>query len=380
MKFNKKTWKSQLNEVIPPLDDNVKNMPISTTSQASQNGGGTLVRSKKLTVGIAIALIVLILTGIALACTLTAKPHVSDETLIFSVEINPSVTMTTGSDGTVKAIISTNKDADIILSDPATVAQIKGKPLDEAIANYTAYASKLGFIDITQKGAAVRITACEKGEELLNSAQNALQNLFTDKGIFAVVISETVPFDDFKQRSGIAAESLDALSSAITDSYLLFNDRQAQNADRTELISLYKDGVLSSTVLTAIKDYFYEKLDVIRQFEGFLVGITADDIEEFLNDFTNDLLIQHSSLLSSVLHIIGADNSPVAQLLKLPTNLQEFEQLLSAALSLEVDYRKERFEALYDQAQAMTEQQYTAFIDEIVSQYGSLEDYWQAIK
>ncbi len=380
MKFNKKTWKSQLNEVIPPLDDNVKNMPISTTSQASQNGGGTLVRSKKLTVGIAIALIVLIITGIALACTLTAKPHVSDETLIFSVEINPSVTMTTGSDGTVKAIISTNKDADIILSDPATVAQIKGKPLDEAIANYTAYASKLGFIDITQKGAAVRITACEKGEELLNSAQNALQNLFTDKGIFAVVISETVPFDDFKQRSGIAAESLDALSSAITDSYLLFNDRQAQNADRTELISLYKDGVLSSTVLTAIKDYFYEKLDVIRQFEGFLVGITADDIEEFLNDFTNDLLIQHSSLLSSVLHIIGADNSPVAQLLKLPTNLQEFEQLLSAALSLEVDYRKERFEALYDQAQAMTEQQYTAFIDEIVSQYGSLEDYWQAIK
>ena len=380
MKFNKKTWKSQLNEVIPPLDDNVKNMPVSTTSQASPNGGGTLVRSKKLTVGIAIALIALIITGIALACTLTAKPHVGDETLIFSVEINPSVTMTTDSNGTVKAVISTNKDADIILSDPAAVAQIKGKPLDEAIANYTAYASKLGFIDITKKGSAVRITACEKGEELLNSAQNTLQNLFTDKGIFAVVISETVSFDVFKQRSGIAAESLEALSSAITDSYLLFNGRQAQKSDESELINIYKDGVLSSTVLTAIKDYFYEKLDIIRQFESLLVGITADDIEEFLNDFTNDLLIQYSSLLSSVLHIIGADNGPVAQLLSVPTNLQEFEQLLTAALNLEVDYRKEQFEALYDQAQAMTERQYAEFVDEIVSQYGSLEDYWQAIK
>ena len=66
----------------------------------------------------------------------------------FTLEINPAVTFITDGDGKVEKVASSNRDADIILSDGETASAMTGKSLAEAVAVYTDRAAMLGYLDL----------------------------------------------------------------------------------------------------------------------------------------------------------------------------------------------------------------------------------------
>lgn len=378
MKSIKKMLESQLEKAVPPLDEEIKNLPINTpVSQNINNGKGTLARSKKAIIASVCAVVILAIIGISLACTLPFKGV--DESLLFTVEINPSVTIVTNKNGTVTNVISSNPDADVILSDSGARSAMIGKPLDAAIVEYTDTASMLGFIDVTTRGSAVRISACEKGENLLNATKNSLESYFIDKGIFAVIISETVNLDEFKNRSGIAADSFNALISAVKDSHTLYNDRSAQGADSKTLLSLYKEYILSAELAPIIKDYMLDNFELIEQLETLYPIISADQIKAILDDFSAELLAQYSNLFADIFRLMGLSDE-IIDILQSPKSVQEFLDKLTAVLKIEFDHRKVEFQNAYNELRGITRAQYDNFVNDILDSYGSLDEYWKFIK
>ncbi|MCM1290132.1 MAG: hypothetical protein NC132_05245 [Corallococcus sp.] len=253
MKSWKKRWKDELDEITPALRDDIKNTPISTTENIDNNGGNTAVLSisKQKLIPIAAAAFALLLCAVLL-CVLLIKPNNSYRDFLFTLEINPAVTMSADEDGIVTGVIASNADADIILSDESVRNQIKGKSIDEAVTYYTDYAAKLGYIDLEQKGSAVRISGLGD-EDFLGKAQTALETYFTDKGLFVVVIAENVNNDEFCLRSGITAENA---AKFIKDSTVLFSDRTAENLSLQDLQSLYNKLVVENKLF----DYVTESL------------------------------------------------------------------------------------------------------------------------
>ena len=378
MKSIKKMLKSQLEKAVPPLDEEIKNLPINApVSQNINNGNGTLARSKKAIMASVCAVVILAIIGISLACTLPFKGV--DESLLFTVEINPSVTIVTDKNGTVTNVISSNPDADVILSDSGARSAMIGKPLDAAIVEYTDTASMLGFIDVTKRGSAVRISACEKGENLLNTTKNSLESYFIDKGIFAVIISETVNLDEFKNRSGIAADSFNALISAVKDSHTLYNDRSAQGADSKTLLSLYKEYILSAELAPVIKDYMLDNFELIEQLETLYPIISADQIKAILDDFSAELLAQYSNLFADIFRLMGLSDD-IIDILQSPKSVQEFLDKLTAVLKIEFNHRKVEFQNAYNELRGITRAQYDNFVNDILDSYGSLDEYWKFIK
>lgn len=378
MKSIKKMLKSQLEKAVPPLDEDIKNLPIDTPdSQNIKNGKDTLARSKKAIIASVCAVVILAIIGISLACTLPFR--ISDESMLFTVEINPSATIVTDKNGIVTNIISSNPDADVILSDSGAKSKIIGKPLDVAIVNYTDAASMLGFIDVTKKGSAVRISACEKGENLLGTAKHTLESYFIDKGIFAVVISETVNLEEFKNRSGIVADSFNALLSAVKDSRTLYNDRSAQGADAKTLLSLYKEFILSAEMVPIVKDYMLENIELIEQLESLYPIIPLDQLKAILDDLSAELLAQYSNLFAEIFRLMGLSDE-IIDIMHSPKNAQEFLNKLTAVLKIEFTHRKNEFENAYNELSGITEKQYENFVDEIINSYGSLDEYWKSIK
>jgi len=130
--------------------------------------------------------------------------------------------------------------------------KIKGKSIDEAVTYYTDYAAKLGYIDLEQKGSAVRISGFGDGD-FLEKAQTALETYFTDKGLFVVVVAESVNKEEFSLRSGITAEDA---AKFIKDSTVLYSDRKAENLSLQDLQSLYNELVVENKLF----DYVTENL------------------------------------------------------------------------------------------------------------------------
>jgi len=453
MKSWKKIWMEELDRSVPTLDKATKDMPIAVGAQTNVNGDGTAVKSKKPMITALATVSAVLLLGIILTCVLVFKPTEAIR-YAFAIEINPAVTLTTDEHGNVTAIVSANSDADVVLSDEEAASQI-GKPIAQVAVWYADRAAMLGFMDLTEKGSAVRISSCNGSESILQDAQTSLQDYFVQKGIFAVVVSESVDIKELSQRCGISADSASALANAISRSATLFNDRLAQAAASAEALqALYKQNVLSSTLAEAIKDclssnianiernaaelkellrlyfdilthkdnpalilgdYWYVKAHypvppegdfaaLMTQMENALAAykthygveisspddltkasecyvlLSVEQIKAVIANFSSDLLLQYSSALSDILGLIGLADSPIAGLLQIPQNTREFLDNLRSALSVEFEYRKNAVREIYDGLQAISREDYDAFEENIINEYGSLQQYWDAIK
>jgi len=253
MKSWKNRWKDELDKVTPPLRDDVKNAPIPAAENMENNGGNTaaLSNNKQKLIPIIAAITALLICAVIL-CVCFIKPAETFDKILFTLEINPAVTMTADENGIVTGVIASNADADIILSDENVRNNIKGKSIDEAVTYCTDCAAKLGYIDLEQNGSAVRISGLGN-ENLLVKAKTALETYFTDKGLFVVVVAENVNKDEFSLRSGISAEDA---AKFITESSALFSDRKAENLDLKDLQSLYNELVVENKLY----DYVNESL------------------------------------------------------------------------------------------------------------------------
>jgi len=453
MKSWKKRWKDELDEITPALRNDVKNTPIQTTENMENNGGNTAVLSvnKKKLIPIVAAITALLISAVIL-CVCLIKPSKTYNDFLFTLEINPAVTMSADENGIVTGVIASNADADIILSDENVRNKIKGKSIDEAVTYYTDCAAKLGYIDLEQKGSAVRISGFGGGD-FLGKAQTALETYFTDKGLFAVVVAESVSEEEFSLRSGITAEDT---AKFIKDSNVLFSDRKAENLSLQDLQSLYNELVvenklfdyvteslsgnieriiknaediqnlsqlyltifnhaenpmkpplgdywtvkqfygsvlsgefaeLMSEMETALKNYkadYGVEITSITQLQNAVnsyLKIPANTLTTLLESLSFDKFNELSSDITEILEITGLVTGDFANYLQAPQSLAEYVEKTKALIDSEYKSRLETYEGLYNKyRQPIEKSDYETYIESIVNQYGSLNDYWQAIK
>lgn len=305
MKFWKKRWKNELDEITPDLRDDVKNAPIPATEKTENSGGNTAVLAinRKKIIAIAAAMCALIICAVTL-CVCLIKPADKFNGFLITVEINPAVTMSADGNGIVTGVIASNADADIILSDESVCGKIKGRRLEDAVTFYADCAAKLGYIDLEQKGSAVRISGLGN-DGLLEKAQASLENYFTGKGVFAVVIAESVGKEEFALRSGISAESYKAAAEFIMSSTPLFFEREAEGLSLKSLQNLYDEFIVADKLFAFVNDSLAENIkrivknaEDIQKLSQLYVEILAhaDNPMKLLGDYWSVKKLYGSSL------------------------------------------------------------------------------------
>lgn len=256
MKNWKKSWLNELDNITPKLSDEVKSDPIPARDGNVINDGGVAVKrrynSKALIVAAAAILLCLAIVGTVLL--VPKKPSAG----VFTVEINPAVSFVTDGD-LVTGVMAVNEDADVVLSVSEVRENIVGKKIDEAVIYYVDCAAKLGYLDFSNDGSAVRVSGCKDlgSDKLLDGINGTLQNYFTHKGVYAVAITESVDFVEFKARSGFAqGDSLADIIGTVGEGKTLSLERSAENKSAEQLQLSYKQliGDYDEFMLVQVKD------------------------------------------------------------------------------------------------------------------------------
>lgn len=458
MKTWKNRWKEELDSLAPDLRDDVKNAPIRTDGAgAESNGGNTaaLARNKQKIIAVAATILAFVCALIVCLCLLLPK---KGGISLFTIEINPAVTMAVDDGGKVTGVIASNGDADVILSADGVRENIVGKSVDEAALYYTDQAARLGFIDLSSQGTAVRVTSCTDGKDdtLLRNTESSLKNYFVQKGVFAVVIGESVSGEEFARRSGIpAARTVEEAAEYVQGRSVLFSERMASELDLNELQSLYEKEILEDRLMPLVegslrenldklkknsedlvkisglyleiyghednpavllKDYWevkkyygdnltgefarlvsemddallkYEadygvKITGIAELQSAVNGYAAVSVEKItlmLENFTLELFEECSENLSEIMRAVGILSDEVLSLMRLPESAEEYSDKVLSAVKEEYGYRAEEYESAYGQVrEPISERDYEKYLEGIISEYGSLSEYWQARK
>lgn len=455
MKTWKKRWKEELDRSIPALREDIVNAPVPVCEE-TYAANGAAVKAKKYA-GPITAVVAALAVCIVFLIFLLASGG-SANSYVFTVEINPAATFSTDAEGRITGVMSSNADADVILSVAQGEDSLLGKELDEAVVWYTDKAAMLGFLNVTEIGSAVRISAGEgsKSESLLSGVKTTLENYFVDKGVYAVVVSETVGAEELKQRSGIAdGKNVADLVKYIAKSKVLYSDRAAEGLTKEELQAAYESefideklyrlmsGYLAENIAKieknaadiknlwslydqiaeheenpalylkdywTLKKYYADELEerdglnaliadmdrAIADYErNYGVEITdvvslrvasdisaaypVESLKEMLKNVTKETFRSSYGDICGLLGAIGVDTEYLSSLIDVPETVEEYYRKISAELAAEYDYRKSLYAEVYGQyREAIAD--YNEYVEKVISEYGSLSDYWKEKK
>lgn len=278
MKSWKKRWKSEIDAITPELSKEVKDAPIPVNTEVTQNAGNAAVLSLNRNKIIAIAAVFAALIIALITCLCVLLPAKKSGGFLFTIEINPAVSMAADENGKVTAVTASNADADVILSADGVKQNIIGKSMQDAAVYYADCAAKLGYINFSEKGSAVRISGYSDGgaNEYLNSSASALKSYFTERGAFAVVLSEEVTKEEFCTRSGVSGfASLQEGINSLSSQKVLFAERQAEGLEIEELKNLYNDSVVNGKLISVVEESLQDNLEKLKK--------NADDIGELIS-------------------------------------------------------------------------------------------------
>jgi len=450
----KKRWKDELERIVPALHDDVKDAPIPQGDpDAWQGGAAAKAIDRRKWIPAISGLIALLLVAVIL-CVCLIKPSVKRSDFLFTLEINPTVTISTDRNGTVTGVIASNADADVILSEEDAISRMQGKSLQEAVTYFTDRAARLGYLDPEKTGSAVRISG-SGSDEFLDKAQSALEDYFTQKGLLAVVISERVSEEEFSLRSGMEeCGSFDEAVRYIQSSAALYSERTAEGASLEDVQALYRDTVLKDRVFGYVNAYLAENIERLVKnaedignllqmyFEIFrheenpgkpfgdywavkklygdslngefaelmdkmeralrayavdygveitgiaqlkavadgYVKIPAQTLASFLEELSFDRFQELSSEIAEIMGAAGLMTEDLNDVMRLPQSLTEYAEKTAAILRSEGAKRLENYEEAYNGLRPIERQDYDAYVQGLIDEYGSLQSYWDSVK
>ena len=236
MKSWKKRWENELDTIVPALRDDVKNAPIVLSENVKNAAKPNVLErislwvnehKKRFFAGLATAT-----AAVVAACVVIPVLGTPQEGGAIVVEINPRAVFSVDKDGIVTAVVATNMDADVILSDEARVNEMTGESVEKATEIFVDYAAQLGYLNLNAQ-AAIRISGC--GEDMTGAIGDALETYFVGKNAYVAVLAEELENADFCNRAGIAVkEKISELTTSIQNAPTLYSE-QASEAEREKL-------------------------------------------------------------------------------------------------------------------------------------------------
>ncbi len=362
-------WLRELDEKELPLADYVRREPIPAFEKKHSKWQliwqrlAELIRNKRVMAG-AGAFAMLIVTVCAVLLLRPTPPTVPQhQSTVIALEINPSVLMSTDKNGLVATAVALNEDADAVLSFDGFDEQVIGKPLPEAVKAYTDMCARLGFIDYS--GDAVRISGLDAD---ISDIEAALSDYFKENGIFAVVDARQKGETEFSELYGISTAT-DGLYEAVGAMQSFYSDRCAEEKELDELLLDYRSNILSRVELYIKEEIEASSstlgsalMEIIDRLFDELAGNTAELVER-IEQFTDDL---------------DAISAELEGLSQLPESREEYFEKIKAYRDYRASELKRQNEAIYGASrESIDDASYEDYIKGIISEYGSLSEYFE---
>lgn len=269
-----KSWKKRLNEefeaAVPALSREVLNAPVQSVKEEEKPRAKKISPLKKrlffgsgfVAAALAIVFTVLGVTGVFAPST---APKLAGG--VYTLEINPAVVFVTAENGKVLSVKSLNEDADVVLSDEKTRDKLINAPINEAVVAYTDAVVKAGYIDITKRENAVKLSYVEwVDEDRLNSVTESLQDYFKQKGVYAAIVEKFLTKRELCEKVGVAVTNkTDELLDELKGLSAFFADRSVKNASTEELQNLYNEYIVGKSTLEYVKKELISRISDIAE-------------------------------------------------------------------------------------------------------------------
>lgn len=297
-----KNWKKRLNEefeaAVPALSREVLNAPVQSVKEEEKPRAKKISPLKKRLFfgsGFAAAALAIVFTvlGVTGVFAPPAAPKLAGG--VYTLEINPAVVFVTAENGKVLSVKSLNEDADVVLSDEKTRDKLINAPISEAVVAYTDAVVKAGYIDITKRENAVKLSYVEwVDEDRLNSVTESLQDYFKQKGVYAAIVEKFLTKRELCEKVGVAVTNkTDELLDELEGLSAFFADRSVKNASTEELQNLYNEYIVGKSTLEYVKKELISRISDIAEGALLLKEIGVCNAKIFTSIYNPGLIINY---------------------------------------------------------------------------------------
>lgn len=297
-----KSWKKRLNEefeaAVPALSREVLNAPVQSVKEEEKPRAKKISPLKKRLFfgsGFAAAALAVVFTvlGVTGVFAPPAAPKLAGG--VYTLEINPAVVFVTAENGKVLSVKSLNEDADVVLSDEKTRDKLINAPISEAVVAYTDAVVKAGYIDITKRENAVKLSYVEwVDEDRLNSVTESLQDYFKQKGVYAAIVEKFLTKRELCEKVGVAVTNkTDELFNELESLSAFFADRSVKNATTEELQNLYNEYIVGKSTLEYVKKELISRISDIAEGALLLKEIGVCNAKIFTSIYNPGLIINY---------------------------------------------------------------------------------------
>lgn len=297
-----KSWKKRLNEefeaAVPALSREVLNAPVQSVKEEEKPRAKKISPLKKrLFFGSGFAAAALAIVFTVLGLTGVFAPPVAPKLAggVYTLEINPAVVFVTAENGKVLSVKSLNEDADVVLSDEKTRDKLINTPINEAVVAYTDAVVKAGYIDITKRENAVKLSYVEWVDgDRLNSVTESLQDYFKQKGVYAAIVEKFLTKRELCEKVGVAVTNkTDELFNELESLSAFFADRSVKNASTEELRNLYNEYIVGKSTLEYVKKELISRISDIAEGALLLKEIGVCNAKIFTSIYNPGLIINY---------------------------------------------------------------------------------------
>ena len=297
-----KSWKKRLNEefeaAVPALSREVLNAPVQSVKEEEKPRAKKISPLKKRLFfgsGFAAAALAIVFTvlGVTGVFAPPAAPKLAGG--VYTLEINPAVVFVTAENGKVLSVKSLNEDADVVLSDEKTRDKLINAPISEAVVAYPDAVVKAGYIDITKRENAVKLSYVEWVDgDRLNSVTESLQDYFKQKGVYAAIVEKFLTKRELCEKVGVAVTNkTDELLDELESLSAFFADRSVKNASTEELQNLYNEYIVGKSTLEYVKKELISRISDIAEGTLLLKEIGVCNAKIFTSIYNPGLIINY---------------------------------------------------------------------------------------
>ena len=297
-----KSWKKRLNEefeaAVPALSREVLNAPVQSVKEEEKPRAKKISPLKKRLFfgsGFAAAALAIVFTvlGVTGVFAPPAAPKLAGG--VYTLEINPAVVFVTAENGKVLSVKSLNEDADVVLSDEKTRDKLINAPINEAVVAYADAVVKAGYIDITKRENAVKLSYVEwVDEDRLNSVTESLQDYFKQKGVYAAIVEKFLTKRELCEKVGVAVTNkTDELFNELESLSAFFADRSVKNATTEELQNLYNEYIVGKSTLEYVKKELISRISDIAEGALLLKEIGVCNAKIFTSKHNPGFIIRY---------------------------------------------------------------------------------------
>lgn len=354
-----KSWKKRLNEefeaAVPALSREVLNAPVQSVKEEEKPRAKKISPLKKRLFfgsGFAAAALAIVFTvlGVTGVFAPPAAPKLAGG--VYTLEINPAVVFVTAENGKVLSVKSLNEDADVVLSDEKTRDKLINAPISEAVVAYTDAVVKAGYIDITKRENAVKLSYVEWVDgDRLNSVTESLQDYFKQKGVYAAIVEKFLTKRELCEKVGVAVTNkTDELLDELESLSAFFADRSVKNASTEELQNLYNEYIVGKSTLEYVKKELISRISDIAEGALLLKEIGVCNAKIFTSIYNPGLIINYDYWKIKSTPNLTYNEEFAALIKEMDGLIDEYEQKFGKkiATSDEYDAVRDAFSAFQD--------------------------------